>query len=418
MTVACPAPDAGLGVALRLSTYVDCQARALGENGFQALIGGPVMAGLLSGLVTIFIALIGYRLILGHAISLRDTVGWTVRLGMVLTLITAWPAFQTLVYDVAVDGPNELAALLLPASGLPAADLDGRIQDAYDTMRLGVTPQPTPSPTPIVPPNAGSTLPNATPQLQVAPSPSGQLPQTASVFVISTSGVVAALRIAIGFLLAVAPLAILALLFDATLGVFSGWVRALAGAALALVAATVVTAIDLVMIEGELANLQTYGQGLVSEAVDQQALPTLVLLFAITMLIAVAVAARMAGAFSLRPTAVFAPASAGSSVVTETRASSMLYPAQSSVLTRPPITERPRAATIADALALTVAREQYTGAGMPGGSPSGAPSRSLLIGQAAAPDRSTATGLPSPLGSARRGLGRRSRRAAARDRAS
>lgn len=418
MTIACPAPDASLGVALRLSTYVDCQARALGENGFQTLVGGPVMAGLLSGLVTIFIALIGYRLVLGQALSLRDTVGWTVRLGMVLTLITAWPAFQTLVYDVAVDGPNELAGLLLPASGLPAADLDGRVQDAYDTMRLGVTPQPTPTPTPLAPPNAGSILPNATPQLQAAPSPSGQLPQTASVFVISTSGVIAALRIAVGFLLAVAPLAILALLFDATVDVFNGWVRALAGAALALVAATVVTAIDLVMIEGELANLQTYGQGLVSEAVDQQALPTLVLLFAITMLVAVAVATRMAGAFSLRPTAVFAPAPASSSIVVEARGGGMLYPAQSSLSTSTAVAERPRAAAVADALALTVAREQYAGANTPGGSLNSTPARSMLIGQAAAPDRSTVSGLSAPSGSGRRGLGRRSRRAAARDRAS
>src|SRR5437763_539074 len=102
MTVFCAAPDASEGVALRLSEYVSCEGRALGENGFQALAGGPLGTSLLSGLVTIFIALIGYRLILGHTPDMRDGIGWTVRLGIVLALVTSWPAFQTLIYRSAM----------------------------------------------------------------------------------------------------------------------------------------------------------------------------------------------------------------------------------------------------------------------------------------------------------------------------
>src|SRR5438445_13816271 len=100
MTVLCAAPDASQGVALRLSQYVSCEARALGENGFQALAGGPLGTSLLAGLVTIFIALIGYRLILGHSPDMRYGIGWTVRLGIVLGLVTRWPAFQPLVYQL------------------------------------------------------------------------------------------------------------------------------------------------------------------------------------------------------------------------------------------------------------------------------------------------------------------------------
>ena len=42
MSVVCSGPDTSLGVAYRLSEYLDCQARALGENGFQALAGGAL----------------------------------------------------------------------------------------------------------------------------------------------------------------------------------------------------------------------------------------------------------------------------------------------------------------------------------------------------------------------------------------
>lgn len=418
MTVACAAPNIELGVALRLSTFVDCQARALGENGFQALVGGPLMAGLLSGLVTIFVALIGYRLILGQPLSLRDGIGWTVRLGMVLTLITAWPAFQTLVYNVATDGPAELAGVLLPASGLPSEGLDARIQDAYDTMRLGVTQPPQQGSTEAAPPSASSpSQAGAALQAQpiAQPSPSGQLPQTASVFVMSTSGVIAALRIAVGFLLAVAPLAILALLFDATLGVFSGWVRALAGAALALLAATIVTAIDLVMVESELGNLQAYGRGMVSEAVDLQAVPTLVLLFTVAMLVVVFVAMRMAGAFALGPMTAMTQAVAGWSNRSDVITADLLRPAQPIASVRGSLAERPRAAAVADALALTAAREHYAYANMTGGEQNAGPSRPMLIAQGASREPGYANTAHSPA-RGRRATARRTRSAAARDR--
>lgn len=416
MTVTCVAPDADLGVAVRLAGYLDCQARALGENGFQAMAGGPIAAGLLAGLVTIFVALIGYRLILGQTPSLRDGVGWAVRLGIVLTLTTSWPAFQTLFYRVAADSPGELAAVLLPASGLPTEGLDDRVQVAYDIMRLGSSPLP--------PPQAAeggnaqaSGQPTAGAQPQPAPTASiGQppLPQTASMLVISTEGVLGGLRIAIGFLLAIGPLVCLALLFDGTLGLFSGWVRALAGSALALLGATIVTAIDLVVIESELAKLQSYARGGIAEVVDQQALTTIVLLFAVAMLIVVLASVRVAGAFRLpsrAPDIINTPEPAGWNSGGWSHPS---QPSPSLLSTSGAMPVQTRVATVADALALTVRREQ--GASMvPGQSSTASASRTTVL--ANAPARESGAMLPTPLGLAgRRSLSRQSRSAQARDR--
>lgn len=289
----CALPDPGLGIALRLSTYLDCQARALGENGFQALAGSLVATSLVSGLVTIFIALIGYRMILGYVPDLRDGVSWVTRLGIVLALVTSWPAFQVLVYRVAVDGPDEIAKLVLPSSGLPSQETALRVQQAYDTIRLGLADVPVLQANGSGDPAAVPAVTSQTTQFQTP------LPNTATMFVISTVGLAGALRLGIGFLLSVAPFAILALLFDFGWGLFAGWLRALGALVLAVLGVAIGTSIDLVLVESELAGLQQFRLFGTSSTFDPQALTTIVMLFGLVMLIIVAASFRMAGALGL-----------------------------------------------------------------------------------------------------------------------
>lgn len=412
MTLACAAPNPDLGIALRLSDYLDCQARAIGENGFQALAGGPMAAGLLSGLFTIFVALIGYRLILGRTPGIGDGVGWAVRLGVVLALVTSWPAYQTLVYNVAVDGPAQLAELILPASGLPNDELGSRVQQAYDVLRIGGGGYGQAQDAASLPPLSALPGQMPAPQLPFRQFSSGQqpLPQTASLLVLSTVGVTAALRLAIGFLLAVGPLAVMSLLFDATLGVFSGWVRALAGAALAMLASTIVTAVDLVMVESELARLRLVNVGGIAQPVDLQAMPTLVLVFALVMLVATLAAMRMAGAFRLPmigKRSDGAPRETGMSQSSSATAESRISAQMAQGAERAP--QLSRASTIADALASTVQREGAGAAANPAG-----PGRASLI---AAGGRGGEGPAVIPLGvGGRRSIGRRSVSARRRDR--
>ena len=222
------------------------------------------------------------------------------------------------------------------------------------------------------------------------------------------------LRIALGFLLAIGPLAALALLFDGTLGLFSGWVRALAGSALALLGATIVTAIDLVVVESELAKLQSYARGGIAEVVDQQALTTIVLLFAVAMLIVILASVRVAGAFRLLSRAsdrLDTPEPARWNSGGWSQAS---QPSPSLLSTSGAVPVQARVAAVADALALTVRREQ--GASMlPGQSSTASFSHTTVLASASA--REGGSMLPAPLGLAgRRSLSRQSRSAQARDR--
>lgn len=415
MTIACALPDGDVGVALRLSGFLQCQAQALGENGFQALAGGPMVAGMLSGLVTIFVALIGYRFILGAVPDLRDGIGWAVRLGMVLTLATGWPAFQTLIYRVAVDAPQELAAVLLPATGLPSDDLDTRIQQAYDTIRLGSTTSALPA---QPAPDAAASQPQTqTPGISLQPQtpsygPLGQtaLPQTASWFVVSTLGITGALRLAAGFLLAIGPLAIMALLFDATLGLFVGWIRALAGAALALLGATIVTALDLLLVESELAHLQSVERGV--SVIDPQGLTTIVLAFALVMIAAIWAAAKTASGFRLSFVRTQTAQRDQASVSSSERVSTTSVAQASGHLFTGGATAPPRAQSVADALAGSVRREQVAiSAGSQGMSGDGG--RRQPMAQRGRENMAVPRAALGPAG--RRSIGRKTRSTSRRD---
>jgi type IV secretion system protein VirB6 len=112
---------------------VDCQAQAIGAYGYGALAdpNSPVAVLLLAAL-TLFIALYGLRLMFGEAPGGRDVVGSLVKVGIVLTLATSWPAWRTVAYQVVLDGPSQIASQIGLASGLPGSrgDLNQRLENA------------------------------------------------------------------------------------------------------------------------------------------------------------------------------------------------------------------------------------------------------------------------------------------------
>jgi type IV secretion system protein VirB6 len=115
----CPGFDPLGPYVSQIVSFADCQSLALGAAGYRAL--GPSTGfgmAFLSALLTIHVALIGYRLLLGGQIGLREGVGAALRLGFVLALATQWSAYRPLVYDVITQGPVDLAVRVLAPSGL------------------------------------------------------------------------------------------------------------------------------------------------------------------------------------------------------------------------------------------------------------------------------------------------------------
>ena len=227
---------------------VDCQAQAIGAYGYGALAdpGSPVAALLLAAL-TLFIALYGVRLMFGEAPDGRDLVGSLVKIGIVLTLATSWPAWRTLAYQVVLDGPAQIAGQVGLASGLPGGrgDLNRRL-DNVDEGILALTAYGTGRLVGAV----ASTTDQGDISRGIALADRTGFAWGRVAFLAGTIGPLAIVRLAAGILLALAPLMAALLLFAGTRDVFIGWLRALGACALGAVVLALVYGVELAMLEG------------------------------------------------------------------------------------------------------------------------------------------------------------------------
>lgn len=102
---ACSALPQSAGFVSSMAGFIDCQAQLLGSGAWSALATpGSTLQLVLTGFLTIFIALMGYNLLLGTVFTIRDGTLAALKIGAVFALATSWPAYRTLVYDLVTDG--------------------------------------------------------------------------------------------------------------------------------------------------------------------------------------------------------------------------------------------------------------------------------------------------------------------------
>ena len=250
--MACPAILTGDEFLIRMLAHVDCQARSLGTFGYQSLgEPGSTAATVTTALLTLFIALYGIRLLFGPGPGARDTVYDVLKIGIVLTLAFSWPAWKTVVHDVVIDGPAEIAAAISPpvltGQGSSFAD---RLQ-ATDLSLVELTTQGTGRQTGADATDGalGGTFAGAALRDEDA------FGNARLFYLAGVIGALALLRLAAGVLLALTPLAAGLLLFGMTRGLFSGWLRGLTLTILGTVGATVVLAVELAILEPWLADV-------------------------------------------------------------------------------------------------------------------------------------------------------------------
>lgn len=289
--MACPPIITGDQFLLRTIEHIDCQAQMIGSYGYQALgEPGSLAATAMTGLLTIFIAMFALRLMFGPAPGARDLVNDVLKIGIVLTLAFSWPAFRTVIYDVTLNGPAEIASTIQSASqGESATGLPQRLQ-ATDNAIVSLT-------------EAGSG--RNTSQFIESDAPGATFEGTALedentyglarlAFLVSVIGILATLRIAAGLLLAIAPLAAGMLLFPATRGLFSGWLKGLVFALLGSVGVTLVLVVELAILQPWLADalrVRELGYATPSAPIE---LLAITLAFSVAQLLTVWLLARVA----------------------------------------------------------------------------------------------------------------------------
>jgi type IV secretion system protein VirB6 len=295
----CAAQPDGTGIVSTVTRFVDCQTETFVFGAYQSLASpGSTLSVLLTAFLTILIALLGYNLLLGKAPSLRSGTLTMAKIGVVLALATSWPAYQTLVYDIAVNGPDEIASEIGRGSGVPGSDGTLKLRlDAVDSalIQLAIL-----GPGPYAP-DAQTTARNYLPPPPFVGFNAMALGISRILFLIAALGSLVAIRVVAGLALALGPFFVAFLLFSHTRSLFEGWIRVLAGTAFASLIVFVVLGLELALIEPWIA------QALAIRAADQplpsmpSELLVIVTLFGLVLAAAIFGAMRLAGAFRLAP---------------------------------------------------------------------------------------------------------------------
>lgn len=353
--MSCAPVHTGSNFAGELLAQIDCQAQAIGAYGFGALASpGSPIAGLLLALLVLFIAAFGLRLMFGQVPDGRDLLGDALKLGIVLTLATSWPAWRTLAYDSVLRGPAELSGAIGSAANLPGSGsgLNARLSNA-DQAIVSLTAFGTGRLTGGI---VGSTDLGDTARGIALADQSG-FGWGRVIFLAGTIGPLAAIRLSAGALLAIAPLMAGLLLFGATRGIFTGWLRALGACLLGATVLALIHGVELAVLEGWLADALSQRQANVLTPAAPTELLVIALLFAVASLGSLALVVRLmffASLPSLRLPSPQWPEGNGSLGRSDQLPTFGSYSWQS---------DHPRALAVANAMAETVRREENAGSG-------------------------------------------------------
>ena len=214
---------------------VDCFMQSNVQAGYASMLGqGSTFSYGLTIALTLYVALVGYRLILGRSsLSLSEMAPRMLLIGAVLALTSSWATYQTLVYDVLTDGPQEVASMINSGSGGQASlnaridTVSGRMVDLADAW-TAADARAGPDAETMAAENSVPATPTSLTALVVPKDSLGpnMLLMSALLLVLASTGVLVVAKIILGLLLLLGPIFAALALFPATRGLTIGWARA------------------------------------------------------------------------------------------------------------------------------------------------------------------------------------------------
>lgn len=207
--------SAGVAPALRA---VDCVANEMAAGAFGRLFGaGGAMGPVLTILLTLYIAFFAFSLLTGRSgLGISALTPRMLRLGVVLTFATSWIAYQGVVWNLAIGGPDWIAAVLMGAKGSATQLFGDRIDIVF--AAINDIAQATGA-------QEGAQATAAPAGAQGLFTPESVMWMGALLLLLGTVGVLLTARIALAVLLALGPVFVVMALFGATKGLTAGWLR-------------------------------------------------------------------------------------------------------------------------------------------------------------------------------------------------
>ncbi|HZZ33503.1 MAG TPA: type IV secretion system protein [Phenylobacterium sp.] len=237
MTSFCPGPEDVTGVAHGVLASVGCNSEHLALKAYAAFTGPTsFLPTALTICLTLYVGLLGFGLLTGSGgLNLAGVSKSGLKIGAIVALTLNWNAFQTLVFNVAMGAPAEVGRIFGEAArsegpGLFQEDPLNRLEavhqeltDSAQSLRQATTPAAQQGAA------ANSVYTAAANQSPAA----GTLQVLATILILSTVGLIALAMVVQAILVALGPAFVLCLLFEATRGLFVGWLRALVAAVIA-----------------------------------------------------------------------------------------------------------------------------------------------------------------------------------------
>lgn len=215
---------ASLGAAPALRA-VDCLANEAAASAFGRLFGGAGGGALLPALtlaLTLYIAFFAISLLTGRSrLGISALTPHMLTLGLVLTFATSWAAYQSVVWNLAVGAPDQLAGVLIGAPGASGgSSATVLFADRLDMVFAAIA-------------QAGELAGGGQDAAQAAQgaaqggsfTPPNLMWLGALLLLLGTVGVLVTARIALAVLLALGPVFVVFALFSGTRGLFAGWLR-------------------------------------------------------------------------------------------------------------------------------------------------------------------------------------------------
>ena len=210
-------PTSGIADALKV---VDCMSGEAAATAFGRLFGPSGGLGTaLTLLLTLYVGLLAISLLSGRSrLGLNMLTPRMLVLGLVLTFVTSWVAYQTVIWSLLTGAPDQIASIVTGQPGSATAAFATRLDSIFAAVASAAEAASTPAAvsatgiTPAPPQAAGWTAGDV-------------LWMAAMLLLLGTVGVLLVARIALAALLAVGPVFIVLALFRGTNGLFVGWLK-------------------------------------------------------------------------------------------------------------------------------------------------------------------------------------------------
>ena len=198
--------EAAGGVAAALEA-VNCVAADVTGTTFGRLFApGGVLVTVLTIMLTLYVAFFAIQLVTGRStLGVSTLTPRMLRIGLVLTFVTSWIAYQAVFWNIFVEGPDWLASVLTGDSGSATQTFATKIDVVFAAVQQA---------------SEGQT------DIETF-SPAGMLWMGALLFMLGTVGLLVTARIALALLVALGPIFLVMALFDGTRGLFVGWLKGL-----------------------------------------------------------------------------------------------------------------------------------------------------------------------------------------------